>query len=742
MQDVGIDEKKDSCFMDQSQTCPFTPSLKTPMKRIMNFALRECQYFFGVLCVVFLCTVFRYGLTSPNAWLTPPHYDSDSLYMLTLFEAVSRGECLPYTSFNVSTLGAPFTANWNDFPVTSPLLLYSGGLLVTWFGLGVASNIVLVFAHLASSAAMFLSLRTIGVLRIWSFVFSICFGLAPFLFHRGLTHLVLTFAYSVPITCAICYLIFKNGARFLTGWRLALVAAIGFYFGGIFLYFTAFFLMMMAFCALYCLVNEKKFRTLLPFLLVAFCTLANFYLVTQPFRSYADIHGKNELAVSRFYSNVQTAALRPVEMFLPGSDSKIPVLKQVSRFYENQDLFRQNFPVSAESMVSYLGMPGILGFCLLTGMSAYFIFTRQQQKIPGWFWVVSFFLSFAVVGGLNGFLGLGKFFLLRSSNRVSIYILAACLFFLALLLTRISNKIPRIVQFLIAFVIVGTACFEAATARASSRHYEARLWDSDQKMVSKLEEILPDGAMLFNYPVIAFPESGTYAHLRPYLFSHDLRFSFGSVKGRSREAWQLDVSKLEPSEILKQLEEYGFSGVLVYSGGGLDKDQRAAALNMLDFFKNNDLPAISSAAGDFHFLQLQPSEHPMIPGSGPLFIKNWWENSIQPDIPAIRSVVKHEPGRPNWATHQSAVVEFYVSDERLVSLQGQIASVCDAKVQIFYGKEKLWEGHAGPEKWVRFETSSFKVPQGTFRLEFKSDCETIIQDGRKFTFGIAGLKKL
>lgn len=703
-----------------------------------HFIFIESACIFAVFCLVFVCTIFRYGLTDAGHWLLPLNYNGDALHLLGLFEAVSRGEFLPYGSFFVSTLGAPFAANWNDYPVTCPLLLLSGGLLTNWFGLGLSANILLVLAHLVSGVAMFLCLRLIGVSRIWAFTFSICFGLAPFLFNRGFGHLAITFAYSVPITCALCYIIYKNGSDLLTGWRLVLVLAVAFYFGGIFPYYTAFFLIIMAFSALYCFLNEKKLRSVAPFLLIAICSITHFFIITSPFREYSEVYGKNNVAVSRYYGSLQVVALRPIEMFLPGSGSRVPFLNKISQFYEQQDVFRKKFEYS-ESMMAYLGLPGVIGFIILIFLTGYFILTKRQQLISGWFWLVSAFMAFAVIGGINGFLGLGKFYLLRSSNRVSIFILAACLFFLALLLTRLSNKLPKTMQFLIAFVLAGTTCFEALPAKASSRGLESLLWDSDKQMVADLENILPQGAMVFNYPVIDFPESGPYAYLRPYFFSDHLRFSFGSIKGRSREAWQEDVSNMEPAEMLNKLEEYGFSGVLLFSGSDLDKNHRAAALNMLDFFKNNGLPAISSEAGDFHFLQLQPSAHPKIPEGGPLFIKNWWENSIQPDIPAIRSRVEHETGMPNWATHQSAIVEFYVSGDRVVTLQGEIASICDAKVQIFYGKEKLWEGHAGSERWVRFKTASFKVSEGAFRLEFKNDCGPVIHGGRKFNFGVLGL---
>src|SRR5205823_5577437 len=72
---------------------------------------------------------------------------------------------------------------------------------------------------------------------------------------------------------------------------------------------------------------------------------------------------------------------------------------------------------------------------------------------------------------------------------------------------------------------------------------------SDQKFVAEIESTFPEGAMVFQIPVMDFPESplrteSSYDHLRPYLYTRHLRSSFGSMKGRPREQWQHDVEKL------------------------------------------------------------------------------------------------------------------------------------------------------------------------------------------------------
>ena len=693
----------------------------------------ECTFILLPLSVVLVSTCLRYGLFELAAWQFPTLYQDDALHWLAFFKAISAGECLPYSSFIVSNLGAPFNGNWNDFPMSLPLMMLAGGGITKLFGFGVASNVILVFAHLVSALAMYICLRVAGSARIWALVFSICFGLAPFLFSRGFTHINITFAYSVPIAMTIGLLLYQKGSTFLRGWRLFVILAISFYFGGIFPYYTAFFLMIMAFAGLFCLFTEKRISSILPFILIATCAFANFFLLTEPFRHYARENGPNQFAVSRFYSNLQVCALRPVELFLPGSGSRVPILKQLSAFYENQDIFRNKF-ASSESMAAYMGLPAILGFCLLCCMTTYFIFTRRQQLISGWFWFISFFMAFAVVGGLNGFLGLGKFFLLRSSNRVSIYIVAGCLFFMAILLTRWKKKIPTFLQALIAFLMVGLAIFEALPSGGTLRFHNEKTMKSDNELVSKLESIMPNGAMIFNYPVIDFPESGNYSFLRPYLFTDKLRFSSGSNKGRSRETWQNEVEKLSPTKMIDELEKIGFGGILVYVGADLPDEQKQKSIQFLEVTRDSTNLKIESSERDFVFLRLSPVENSQLPTIKPQFLSTWWPLEVQ----ALGITIQKSIGKMRWCAQNTGEIEIYNGQTKPASFKitGRLVALNDAKIEILAKQKVIQKVDLKAGEMMPFSMDLSLVRPGAERVEFRSSLNSEIIDGRQFNFAL------
>jgi hypothetical protein len=122
--------------------------------------------------------------------------------------------------------------------------------------------------------------------------------------------------------------------------------------------------------------------------------------------------------------------------------------------------------------------------------------------------------------------------------------------------------------------------------------------------------------MLFQLPVMDCPEGRParktmpHEHLRPYLHSSHLRFSYGSDKGRPREAWQRRVEELEAEPMADALERMGFAGLLVirkaYFDGAWELAERLAASGRQESFENSE--------GDMLFVRLRPDPSPRPPG--------------------------------------------------------------------------------------------------------------------------------
>jgi hypothetical protein len=211
--------------------------------------------------------------------------------------------------------------------------------------------------------------------------------------------------------------------------------------------------------------------------------------------------------------------------------------------------------------------------------------------------------------------------LFRGTNRFSIWILALVLLFLVRQLTILCRHKPAAFRAVLALLIASLALFDEIPVVAidglnpEKQRADREVIASDRVFVKQLESSLPPGSMIFQLPVIDYPESvqpGTmtdYEHFRPYLHSHNLRYSYGSDKGRLREGWQRDVERDDAPSMKTTLENYGFTAVYINKHGYVDgakaliEGLRAAGCNEV----------IDSPRGDLVCLMLHPSPHPVLP---------------------------------------------------------------------------------------------------------------------------------
>jgi phosphoglycerol transferase len=224
----------------------------------------------------------------------------------------------------------------------------------------------------------------------------------------------------------------------------------------------------------------------------------------------------------------------------------------------------------------YLGFAGTAGLLWLAVPSLFHLLKGQLRCIPTQALQVLWILLYSLVGGINLLIGVFGFILFRATNRYSIVILTIALLFLV---RQLSRCCPR--QFVrpvaLGLLVLGLwDQLPPSTDRAFVQQ-NARVARSDLHFVSDLEKALPSGSKVFQLPVVDFPESPpihqmtAYEHFRPYLFSRSLHFSYGSDKGRYREAWQKEIEKMPAAQMAAKLEEFGFDAVLVNRRGYEDR---------------------------------------------------------------------------------------------------------------------------------------------------------------------------
>ena len=228
-------------------------------------------------------------------------------------------------------------------------------------------------------------------------------------------------------------------------------------------------------------------------------------------------------------------------------------------------------------------------------------------------WIVLCFST----GGLNAILGSLGFTLFRTGCRYSVVILAIVLLYAAQRLTALQTQMEEENR-------DGTArmLFQAAAAAlcllilwdqvprsptAEQRATIARQVEADREFVAKMEEALPKDAMVFQLPIMEFPEApasgvASYEHFRPYLYSKNLRFSFGSAKGRDREKWQQQLSPMPIDKAVQEIKDRGFAAIYLNRNGFTD---RGKEIEDKVFQMGYTTPPLSNASGDLACILLQ-----------------------------------------------------------------------------------------------------------------------------------------
>jgi phosphoglycerol transferase len=234
-------------------------------------------------------------------------------------------------------------------------------------------------------------------------------------------------------------------------------------------------------------------------------------------------------------------------------------------------------------------------------------------------WILWIVLMFTT-GGLNAMLGAAGFTMFRATCRYSVVILVICLLYAARRLTAMEavakdRDLDGTNGILWGTVVAmsGLVILCDQVPRALSADYTnavAALVDSDRRFVTEMEAALPQGAKVFQLPVMEYPESpvaglGSYEHFRPYLYSSKLHYSFGSQKGRAREAWQKELASLPIEKVIEELESRGFGAVYINRRGFPDGARAIEdSIREMGFTR----PLIRSPAGDLDCIVLAARE--------------------------------------------------------------------------------------------------------------------------------------
>jgi hypothetical protein len=501
-------------------------------------------------------------LHEPTAYLDPEK--CDVIHALAMMKAGTQGEFLPLAWKQVHQLGAPFEANWNDWPMVEELLIGLFALLAMGFGLFAGLNIAAMLGNSLAAVVFYLVARTSSCTPRWAFVGALAFGLAPFIFAQQPFHITCEWVWQIPLFLPVWrHVATPPGLQFGSlEFRRAII--VGVVAGLLNPYYTNILCQLTLLGAAVQFYRSRSRPALLAALCVIGAAAAAFAIMNIDTWTYKVAHGANPGALVREYKWLEIYGLKIKDLVIPPPTHRSDVLSAFSIAH------RQAAPLLDEA-ASYQGVIGLACLAWLICSAIKATVDDRQSDVPLEIWQVLWILLMFTTGGLNAIIGAMGFTMFRGGSRYAIVILAITLMYAARRLSRMESAgwgRDDAGRNLLGPAAAGIACLVILYDQvprpptAEEKATIARHVAADREFTARMEAALPEGAMVFQLPVMEFPESPApgvppYDHFRPYLYSRNLRYSFGSMKGRDRERWQAAVQGklLEGATIDQQAQQ-------------------------------------------------------------------------------------------------------------------------------------------------------------------------------------------
>lgn len=585
----------------------------------------------ALLVAVTFAWCSAYSTWTAAAWSRPIAYHqadrTDVLHALAMTKAAAEGNFLPLAWKTVPDLGAPEAGNWNDWPFVEELQVLLFGVLARLFGLFAGLNAGFLVGHLLAAACFYLVVRSLGGTRPWSFVGGLAYGLAPYLFAQTPQHITAQYAWHVPLFLPVWRWVSTGDGLERRGPRFRAALAIGFLTGLQSPYFTNILCQGTLLGAAVVAWRRRSTAPLVPAFAVVAAAAASFAIMNVDTLTYRLANGPNQGAVVRAYAWLEVYGLKLVDLIVPLTTHRSAAFASFAAEH------RRDLVLIDEG--SYLGIVGIAALVLLVAVAVGRSIDAEPKAAPAAAWQTLWIVLCFTTGGLNAILGTFGLTLFRAGCRASIAILAIALAHAVLWLS--DRPSGRRTGGLVAAGLLGLLVLWDQVPRPPDHEQAmevARRLESDRAFVAAMERALPERGMVFQFPVVDFPEAlipqewhgriAAYDGFRPYLHASRLRFSFGTSKGRAGDRWRQEIqgkivegSAIDPSgrelvfnvdnvrQAIGMLRERGFSALVITvaafpdQGAGLAKALHAAGL---------DRPPFVSGAGDLLFVDVRPGD--------------------------------------------------------------------------------------------------------------------------------------
>ncbi len=527
--------------------------------------------------------VLYYGMRLEEVDLSVPFsYKNDALLILPMVKATVEGG----DHWTNDRLGAPGGQELYDYPVVDRLHFVGIRLLslysrdpVTVFNL-----YYLLTYPLTTLSAMFV-LRRFGLSIPASIAVAVLYSFQPYHYLRGEVHYFLSAYFVIPLTLWIALRLCRGAIPFFlrhddgtfrrrpfqgAGWGTVLVAVLTATAGA---YYAFFGCALIAAATVYATWLTRTWRA--P--VVGFATVALIagigLLNHAPTAKYQAANGVNEWPHLRFSEETEMYGLKIAQLVLPVSGHNWQRLATIRAEYDSPRLrpSQTENEWDAIGLVASSGLVGVLIAVFLPGPRRWPVGPLGSLMLFG--------ILLGTIGGVGSLIGHLVTPQVRAYNRVSIYLAFLALMAVGVAVDRLTRSSWRIIiplRFLAFAIVVWIGLWDQLNSNwfhddgyVKERAKIAVKYREDREFFARIEELFPEGGAVFNYPHLPYPEAQpvrdieSYDHIRGYIHTDKIRWSFGSMKARE---WDVRLGSMAAGNapgILLRLVFAGFEALLV-----------------------------------------------------------------------------------------------------------------------------------------------------------------------------------
>jgi phosphoglycerol transferase len=521
----------------------------------------------------------------------PYLYHYDFLYNSALIKGiVDHGWYL-----NNPSLGAPGGLAMHDYPEVANFnyLLVKLLTLFTSDWAKVANLFYILTFPLAAVSALYV-FRNFKVPSPVAFTGSILFAFAPYHYLR-LHHLVYTNYFFIPLVTMVLLwimsgkqlIVFRdaNSGRWKFNMRSGPALGcivIALLVSGSVIYYSFFscFFFLVAGAVAY--LNKRHAGSLFTSWVLIGVICAGVVLQMAPTWIYKMNHGDNPLVVMRPAKETEEYGLKIAQLLLPTEGHRVKGMAQLRERYD------RTAPLNNENRFSSLGLAGSIGFlALLIGLFRRRVEGDEDDGLS--FHLASLNISALLLGTIGGFSALFAYWVnaqIRAYNRISIFIEFFAIFAFVLLLAYayknlVKTKLSPLVSYAMCGAVLVFGLLDQTPMSFKTPYPDIKKqFEEDAAFYKQIEQSLSGEGMVFQLPFVGFPISKgpsrmtPYDHIRGYLHTRTMKWSYGAITGRETDLWQQSVSLLRAQDMVNTLVFAGFRGIYLDRMGYADDGQQ------------------------------------------------------------------------------------------------------------------------------------------------------------------------